>query len=372
MQRRRKQLIAQLSADRKRVVSPWRPGGLHIVHEPWKPLTPKDHRPANRSASEMNSDLITSNKTEDRSGGIIRKSDGKPGKRACRPSTAPTHRRHDFMGLMSARARRIVATQTPGTPLLVAFSTYSNNPFKRKPGSRPKQTVGSAHDSGSQSNTDTQALGSVIGERKHRAWVELSGSLNNNGDLIGSESKEIARSHVTVAGNYNRGRTTFRRSSTAPKAPKARTPSCANEVNTTVPGPSFRQEIGERSTTFDLQSGPGITVLSTRLCGPSSNVAYKSSSTWPSAPRAPRASRPTRGRLRPSAKLVTDKDVLEKKETLNARSGNDIVTISRGKSEDLEDLEKRLHAISWRRINQRKQVFRWVSSLCIFVRLKYL
>lgn len=377
MQRRRKQLIAQMTADRKRVVSPWRPGGQHIAHEPWKPFTPKDHRPADRSALEVNSDLITSNKAEGRGGGINGKSDGKPAKGACRPSTAPTHRRYDFMGLMSARARRIVATQTPGTPLLAAFSTYSNNRFKLKRGSQPKQNVGSVHDSRSQSNTDTQPFGSGIDARKRQAYVELSGSSNNDGDLTGSESKGITRSHVTVVSNYSRGRTTFRRPSTAPRA---LTPSCANELNTTVPGHngngakcrpglSFREERGERLTTFDLQSGPGVTVLSTRLCGASSDVAYKSSSTWPSAPRAPRASRPTRRRLRPSAKLATDKDGLEKKETLSARSGNDsrkdVVTIPHGNSEDLEDLEKSLHAISWRRINQRKQVFRWVNSLRI-------
>lgn len=397
MQRRRKQLIAQLEAERNRVVSPWRPGGLHIAHEPWKPLTLKDHRSAIRSASEMNSDLITSKKTEDGGRGIIGKSDDKPGKGACRPRTAPTHRGHDFMGLMNARARRIVAAQTPGTPLLAAFSTYSNSPFKLKPGSRPKPNVGSAYDSRSQSNTGTQAFESVIDERKHRAWVELSGSSKNDGGLTGSEGIGITRPHVSVVDNFSRGHTTSRRPSTAPRA---LTPSCANEVgDTAVPGHNgngakcrlglssrdereHEQKHGERSTTFDLQSGPGVTVLSARLCGTSSDVAYKSS-TWPSAPRAPSASRPIQRRVRPSAKFVTDKDgppkvgctkwaALKEKQTLGARSGNnsrqDVVTILPGNSKDLEDLEKSLLATSWRRINQRKRVFRWVSSLRIFVR----
>ncbi|CAM9631231.1 unnamed protein product, partial [Laminaria digitata] len=52
IQKHRKQLIAEIAADRRKVVCPWRPGGRHIAHKPWQAFFPRDHRPPVRSASE--------------------------------------------------------------------------------------------------------------------------------------------------------------------------------------------------------------------------------------------------------------------------------------------------------------------------------
>lgn len=389
IQRRRKHLIAENAADRRRVVCPWRPGGKHIAQEPWQPFTPRDHRPPIRSASEGKAEThkrgagttTTKPKGEGRGSG-----NGEKGAER-RPHTAPTHGRKGFMGEISPRARRVLAAQSPGTSLHSAYSTYSTDPFTLEARHRPRLQSASTRSEYSIHGfppSHTGGLGPKTSNQgtAQRAWAEIPNSptLAQNSRVGNSKRPHSAAAEIS------------RRLPNPPRRPATacgtrdtgggrKEPATEDdpELNTR---PSMNQgeehELGESSRDLCVRSGPGVTVLWARLCAPSSDLIYKSS-VWP---KAPNASRPTRRRVKLSKKSVTTPD--SPANAPGAEEGNgpgspipetecsspadtDAAQRRTGdKAEQatdggpLEDLEDSLFASSSQRVNQRRRVFRSV------------
>lgn len=414
MQRRRKELIAEIAADRRKVVCPWRPGGMHIARGPWQSFIPRNHRPPTRSASEEKADTGGASSTEPRhsSGhgstrGSGRRKEGVPR----RPHTAPTPRAREFMDTISARARRVLAAQKSGTPLHSAFSTYSTDPFPLDsvPGQR-RGTAGSkaghaasvfslmSTRGGASANRALDTPGS-ISEGKQCAWVELSGSPTRpqHSSLGGGKGVARPQSAVTETPNSRRIRVPPKRPSTASEA---RIPASASSGSTAAPATASkhsagstvgergqgRDEGGEDTTNLHVRGGPGVTVLWARLCGPS-DLAYKSS-TWPSKPRAPTTSRHSRRSARTCVQSATNPPGSSQTRSVEATSEErepkesactsaDAVGDRRregdvehaetelGSEKPLEDLEKGLFSSTWRRVHQRKRVFRYVAGLVV-------
>lgn len=405
MQKRRKELIAEIAADRRKVVCPWRPGGAHIAREPWKPFTPRNHRPPIRSASEgkAGGDAASARDSMTRDNGRCDIKMDEPERRTeqsgRRPHTAPIHRQNEFMGSISARARRTLAAQPPGTTLHCAYSAYSNDPFPLEPLQQRNRRLADTRtdysaEGGSpprrhplSSKTCFQPRESAGDERKQHAWVELSGLSKRRQYLARADNsnKSPSRPHSAAADYPRHVCVPPRRPSTASGT---RNPTSGPGGGAAVPPGEKKQREHENdgfSVNLDVRSVPGVTVLWARLCGPSSDIAYKSS-TWPSRPSVPRASRSTRRRTRPFKQPTRDKagsdqrmsaahvGTEENPAKLTAASNQSTadegrraekVEPSEGGADPappLEDLEESLVTSSLRRVSQRKRVFRSVGS----------
>lgn len=390
MQRRRKELIAENAADRRKVVCPWRPGGKHIAQGPWQPFTPRDHRPPVRSASEGKAEthsggVGTTSTTQEGAGrGSIRGSgSGKTGAER-RPHTAPTHSRKGFMDAISPRARRVLAAQTPGTPLHSAFSTYSNDPFPLDTKHRSSLQSASARTEdfihGYQpSHTAASHADISFQGTKHRAWAEISRSSTRARTPRGGGNK---RPHSATAEISKKLRSPPRRPATACGTREPARGSSGNAAAAEkVPefNPEEEPQSNEPSCDLHVRSGPGVTVLWARLCAPSSDLVYKSSA-WP---QAPNACRPTRRRAKPPKKSATaavsasnapkaegvhergspppetESSAPADVDTTQSQSGG-VAGPPSGDSCPLEDLEDSLFASSSQRVKQRRRVFRSV------------
>lgn len=398
MQRRRKELIAENTADRRKVVCPWRPGGKHIARGPWQPFTPRDHRPPVRSASEGKAEAHNSGGTttaqEGAAGhGSVRGSgNGKTGAER-RPHTAPTNSRKGFMDAISPRARRVLAAQAPGTALHSIFSTYSNDPFPLETRHRTGHQSGSARTEDSiygyqPSHAGSRADVSFQGTQQ-RAWAEISCSSTRAQTKRGSGNK---RPHSAVADISRKPRPPLRRPATAcgthgtarGSSGKVTEGEAVPECNTTLPTNHMEEQEyqnDEPSRDLHVRSGPGVTVLWARLCAPSSDLAYKSSA-WP---QAPNEARPTRRRAKtkkkpvsaavsasdaPKAEGVHERSSPQPETESNAPADIDATQVrsegvTRPPSRDscpLEDLEDSLFASSSQRVKQRIRVFRSVDG----------
>lgn len=411
MQRRRKELIAEIAADRRKVVCPWRPGGMHIARGPWQFFIPRDHRPPTRSASEEKAGTEGASGAEPRhygGDGLTRGSGSRKKGIPRRPHTAPTPRAREFMDTISARARRVLAAQNPGTPLHNAFSTYSTDPFPL--GSVPGQRRGTVeskpeHAASVFSLMSTRGEASAdrplhtpgsVSEGKQRAWMELSGSPTRPQHSSRGGRKGVSRpqSAVTETPNSRRvrvppkrpssasgGRTTTSASSGSTAAPA--TTSKHSAASTVSERKEGRDEGVEDTTNLHVRGGPGVTVLWARLCGPS-DLVYKSS-TWPSKPRAPTASRHSRrssgtcvqSAASPpgSSQTRSVESTWEEREPKESAYTSTDAVGDRRKQGDvenaetelvaeqpLEDLEQGLVSSTWRRVHQRKRVFRYVHG----------
>lgn len=397
MQRRRKELIAENAADRRKVVCPWRPGGKHIARGPWQPFTPRDHRPPVRSASE--------GKAEAHSGGAVTAQEGAGGRGSVRgsgsgktgserrPHTAPTHSRKGFMDAISPRARRVLAAQSPGTTLHSIFSTYSNDPFPLETRHRPGVQSGSArtedsiygyqpsHTAGSRADASFQGT-------QQCAWVEVSCSSTRAQTKRGSGNK---RPHSAAADISRKLRPPLRRPATACGTRRTSRGSSSKETaaegvpecNAALPTNQTEEQeyqTDEPSRDLHVRSGPGVTVLWARLCAPSSDLAYKTSA-WP---QAPNEARPTRQRAKlkkkpasaavtasdaPTAEGVHERSSPQPETECNAPADIDATQARSeggtgppsGDSCPLEDLEDGLFASSSQRVKQRRRVFRSVN-----------
>lgn len=387
MQRRRKQLIAENAADRRRVVCPWRPGGKHIAQEPWQPFTPRDHRPPARSASEGKAQAHKGGGT-----GTTQKGEGcgsRNGETGVdrRPHTAPTHRRKAFMDEISPRARRVLAAQSPGTSLHSAFSTYSTDPFPVEARHRPRAQ--SAAPKSEYSTHGSPPLHTGFGSRTsnqgtaQRAWAEIPNSSTFTQQSRAGSSK---RPHSAAAEMSRKLRHQPRRPATACGTRDSNGAATEDEPETnsghSSPSPiqGDEHELDEPSRDLHVRSGPGVTVLWARLCAPSSDLIYKSS-VWP---KAPDASRPTRRRAKPSKKSVSTP--VSTGNVPEAEAGHEQASpppetedsspadagVAQGRAGDnagpakdgcpLEDLEDSLFASSSQRVNQRRRVFRCVLA----------
>ncbi|CBJ27253.1 hypothetical protein Esi_0063_0079 [Ectocarpus siliculosus] len=401
MERRRKELIAENAADRRKVVCPWRPGGKHIAQEPWKPFIPRDHRPPVRSASEGKAEThggslgATSAAQEGRRGvPIHEKGNGKKGAER-RPRTAPAHRRKGFMDAISPRARRILAAQAPGTPLHSVFSTYSNDPFpletRQRPSaqSTPARTEYSANrpwpTPTTEPRTDTlfQTSGRVGLGTQQRAWAEISCSPTSSQTLRGDF---VARPRSAAAEISKNLQTPPRRPATAcgTRVPRESTANAVAASNVSSANQAREHEQGhrsdEQSRDLHVQNGPGVTVLWARLCSPSSDLVYKRS-VWPEASAASRQTRP-RGKPRKTSATApvnatteaegehewdaTPGDPSTGPGPIDAGdSGGGKPKLPRGTTDTggpLEDMENSLYASSSQRVNHRKRVFRGYSD----------
>lgn len=391
MQRRRRELIAENAADRRKVVCPWRPGGKHIARGPWQPFTPRDHRPPARSASEV--------KAEAHSGGAATTQEGAAGRGSVRgsgsgktggerrPHTAPTRGRKAFMDAISPRARRVLAAQTPGTALRSAFSTYSNDRFpletRYRSGvqSASARTEGPIHGFQPSYTAGARADVSFRGTQQ-RAWAEISCSSTCAQTPRGSGNK---RPHSAAADISRKLRPPPRRPATACGTRETAGGSSSNaaaaedvpELNTAPSTNQTKEEeyqSDEPSRDLHVRSGPGVTVLWARLCTPSSDLVYKSSA-WP---QAPNNARPIRRRAKPPRKSASATSNAPKAEGAHQRGSPPLETESsaptdidatqaRGGGEagpaggdgcPLEDLEDSLFASSSQRVKQRRRVFR--------------
>lgn len=394
MERRRKELIAENTADRRKVVCPWRPGGKHIAQEPWKPFIPRDHRPPVRSASEGKTEthggsLGARSATQEARRGVSihEEGDGKKGTER-RPLTAPAHRRKGFMDAISPRARRILAAQAPGTPLHSVFSTYSNDPFPLETRQRPSAQSTSARTEYStkrpwptpttEPRTDTlfQTSGRIGQGTQQRAWAEISCSPTRSQTPRGGF---VARPRSAAAEISKKLQTPPRRPATAcgTRVPRESTANAvaASNVSSTNQAREHEQDHrrDEQSRDLHVQNGPGVTVLWARLCSPSSDLVYKRS-VWP---KVSAASRPTRRRGKPRKTSATE---AEGEHEWDATLGNsstgpgpiDAGGSGGGKAQPprgtadtggpLEDMENSLYASSSQRVNHRKRVFRWVDN----------
>lgn len=389
MQRRRRQLIAENAADRRKVVCPWRPGGKHIAQEPWKPFTPRDHRPPVRSASEGKAETHkggAGNTTIKQKGEGRGSGNGEQGAER-RPHTAPTNRRKGFMDEISPRARRVLAAQSPGTSLHSAFSTYSTDPFPLDTKHRPTLQSASARTEYSihgcpPSHTGLDPKTSYQGTTVQRAWAEIPSSSNlARNPRVGSSSKRPRSAAVEISRKLpNPSRRPATACGTRGAAGGNGSNGAAPEND---PGCNASQltnqreehEADEPSRDLNVRSGPGVTVLWARLCAPSSDLIYNSS-VWP---KAPNASRPTRRRSKPSKKSATTTTNAPGPEAGQGQGSPAPETessspadtgIARGRAGDqagpaidgcpLEDLEDSLFASSSQRVNQRRRVFRSV------------
>lgn len=420
MQKRRKELVTEIEADRRKTVCPWRPGGLHIAQEPWQSFLPRDHRPPVRSASEGQAVTGREVANETESAGTqgavgqetMRESKGggtRAGKCAVgdggpqRPHTAPTPRKRDFMDKISIRARRILAAQQPGTPLHSAFSAYSNDPFplectqRSHRGLAPPLT-GRAVGDFSPPGSRTEHSWTIVGEGSKHAWAEVSGSVSAADRSLTSTMRYhngIPRPHSAVPEAPRRVFISKRRPLTACGI---RNPGSANASSVSGPATarvsegssrSWREETVDaiddqhgkdaESRDLRLQGGTGITVLCSRLCGPS-DLVYKRAA-WPSRPEGSATSQPCRRKARAARKVAKDPVVVPRPcpdgrdnesdgmdravttfdTTCNEQKGvgNELkVEKERAPSAALHVLEERLSTSSWRRVNQRRKVFR--------------
>lgn len=421
MQRRRKELIAEIEADRRKVVCPWRPGGQHIARGPWQPFLPRDRGPPARSASETHASASRQDTEKmDGSGAqdntrreAIRGSNaGESGTRLGpktdrgprRPHTAPTSRKREFMDRISARARRVLAAQSPGTPLHNAFSTYSSDPYPLGKSQRSSQGVaasltGRALGDFSLPESPREQSWTVVGEGSKNAWAEIPGSLSSADHSIPRamrHQKGGPRPHSATPEGPRRIIACKRRPSTAcglrhPSNENADSACGSNvtkvtEDNTRAPREASLEEVKisenrecDESRCIRVRGGAGVTVLCTRLCGPSDMVYNRAA--WPSRPegltparmpgrRARRAQNMTKD---PAVALMTHPD--EREHILGGGGGggtglvtgdedqigfeNDPAEVGEGTpSATLDVLEKRLSASSWRRVKQRRKVFR--------------
>lgn len=388
MQRRRKQLMAENAADRRKVVCPWRPGGKHIAQEPWQPFTPRDRRPPVRSASEGKADTdnggagttATTRKGEGRRSG-----NGEKGAER-RPHTAPTNRRKGFIDEISPRARRVLAAQSPGTSLYSAFSTYSTDPFPLESRRRPSLQSASARTEYSIHgfSPSHSGLGSKASNqgRAQRAWVEIpnSSTLAQSSRVGGSKRPRSAAAEIsrkfpnpprrpaTACGTRDTAGGSGSNGAAAEDDPEFNTSPSTNQAE--------EHELDESSRDLHIRSGPGVTVLWARLCAPSSDLIYESS-VWP---KAPNASRPTRRRAKPVKKSVTTPVSTVNTPEAESENGRGCPTpetdrssptdsgVAQGRAENktgpaidgspLEDLEDSLFASSSQRVHQRRRVFR--------------
>ncbi len=415
MQRRRKQLLAENAADRQKVVCPWRPGGKHIAQGPWQPFIPRGHRPPVRSASEGKAgaqhggmETTATAPGGGRRGSTAGSVKDKTGTQR-RPHTAPTNRRKGFMDAISPRARRVLAAQSPGTPLRNAFSTYSTDPF---PLQTKQHRSGSGPGSGSGSqwalartelfvrgSPQANTPGSCI-NTSFRAWSEVSGSSTPpytfRGDGGGGGGRGGSgcgggggskRPHSAAAEISRRLPTPPRRPATAcgTRGTAARSsgegvePEDEPESSRMSPAhatQSHEHEHDKLSRELDVRSGPGVTVLWARLCAPSSDLIYKSS-VWPKAPNAyrttrrsakpPNKSRTPRGGY--AAGIAAEGDHEHGSTPPEADGPSPVKRGLEGKEEKkrypsvggpLEDLEDSLFVSSSHRVNQRRKVFRFV------------
>lgn len=418
MQRRRKELVAEIEADRRKIVCPWRPGGLHIAQKPWRPFVPRDHRPPVPSASESQaaSGREAANETQgfgtqgavgqESMGGS--KGIGTQGKKCemrdggpQRPHTAPTPRKRDFMDKLSVRARRILAAQQPGTPLHSAFSTYSNYPYLLA------STQGShkspAPPLGGRAVGDFSPPGSPeghswtrVGEGSKHAWAEITESASARGRSLKSTvkyGKGTPRPHSAAPEAPGRIFTSKRRQS---KGCDIRNPGSADASSVSTPATASVSEGISRlwrekdfdvidgdqhgncaeSRNLQLQGDIGVTVLCSRLCGPS-DMVYKRAA-WPSRPERPATSRPCRRKARTTRKVSKVRDIVPKiypDERENESHDKDGAGSTSDSTRDelnvdkksapsaaLDVLEDRLSTSSWRRVNQRRKVFRGYSD----------
>lgn len=416
MQRRRKELVAEIEADRRKIVCPWRPGGLHIAQKPWRPFVPRDHRPPVPSASESQaaSGREAANETQgfgtqgavgqESMGGS--KGIGTQGKKCemrdggpQRPHTAPTPRKRDFMDKLSVRARRILAAQQPGTPLHSAFSTYSNYPYLLA------STQGShkspAPPLGGRAVGDFSPPGSPeghswtrVGEGSKHAWAEITESASARGRSLKSTvkyGKGTPRPHSAAPEAPGRIFTSKRRQS---KGCDIRNPGSADASSVSTPATASVSEGISRlwrekdfdvidgdqhgncaeSRNLQLQGDIGVTVLCSRLCGPS-DMVYKRAA-WPSRPERPATSRPCRRKARTTRKVSKVRDIVPKiypDERENESHDKDGAGSTSDSTRDelnvdkksapsaaLDVLEDRLSTSSWRRVNQRRKVFRYM------------
>lgn len=398
IQKHRKKLVAEIAADNQKVVCPWRPGGRHIAHEPWQAFVPRDRRPPVRSASEEKASTLagenedaTVKKHEKRwrthgSGGVGGGEGGGEGGGRERPHTAPSRRRKPFIDIISPRARRVLAAQSPDMPLHNVFSAYSNEPFPRfEPALGPTRPSGQAR----------RSPGPFTDTRPH----------NVPGDPCRGRHQRVWSAMICPSSSCDRPFTrgnTMRPHSAAPqpqrkfRAPPQRPSTASGATNATEsldgiggrPSPDFAHERGQECSTssqslnLNVRSGLGVTVLWARLCTPSSDLAYEGSN-WPSRPTKSSPSHLSRRRDKPSPKGATETAVAEREnnpaqwgdvgEAASAvrvcstpvvdsecENGRDARRLSGGAT--LVDLEERLLASTWNRINQRHTVFRFVGS----------
>lgn len=382
---------------------------MHIAHTPWQPFIPREHRPPVRAAAEGKSgtdgkDVGGPTAKTGEQHGSTRGSGNEQEEVGQRPHTAPTRRRKEFMDTISARAKCILAAQVPGTPLHSAFSTYSTDPFPLEPAHRPTRDLGPSRtesvagefsfSSVSRTGTSFRPSGDVGERRQQYAWAELSGpSVMTRAQIMPVRSSNgITRPHSAAAENPRRIRVPPRRPLTASEA---RNPASKNATSAAVSDGKAKLSAAALTHTgkkeqhnnvgkpmdLSLQSAPGGTVFGARLCGPS-DLVHKSS-TWPSRPRVPNASRPTRRRVRRSEKSTTDAVGTVHKPRTTREEGSGLLAGTAhggpsdaedsdeenvghsdetvGKGAPLEDLENGLRASSWRRVNQRRRVFRSVG-----------
>lgn len=426
MERRRKELIVELEADRRKTVCPWRPGGLHIAQEPWQPFLPRNRGPPVRCASEgqrvssrgVANDVqgATTNGNGERTS--IR---GAAGTAACssdnkgtvprRPHTAPTPRRKEFIDRISVRARRILGAQSPGMPLHTAFSVYSNDPYPLESTQRSHRgpgdlATGRAAGDFSPPRIPGYDCWAEVGEGRKRAWAELSESLNTASRSPTPTMKdrmETPRPHSAVPNAPSRICN-----------PKQRHLTCGihnpdsvhveNMCRSTIVGVSEcdspsssgekphgaqtnEKEDGVKSLDLRVRSEAGVTVLWARLCKPS-DIVYKNAA-WPSRPRAAAHSRPDRQKRPASQNAALSAGVVlethpgdKNKHSETAHGGEPPFTTNgsdhvkqddepklngnRASSAPLHVLEQDLSESSWRRVNERRRVFRLIRRLEYF------
>ena len=332
IQKHRNQLVAEIAADRQKVVCPWRPGGKHIAHEPWQALIPRDHRPPVRSASEKKGGHINGEneglKAQEGGGQCPNRGSSGGGKDGGeRPHTAPARRRKPFIDIIGPNAKRLLAAQPPDTGLHKIFCSYSNEPLPRfETALRPAwQSVQAPRIPGACADIDTALQESPRGtdhEKKQRVWSARIDPSTHGRTLPSSNTK---RPHSAAPKTQGRFRALSQRPSTASGATKAapegmdgldvrhyediapeEEKECLRQPLQACNNQSLH-ECSSQSLALDVPSGPGVTVLWARLCKPSSDLAYKRSA-WPARPRRPGPSHNlSRRRGKALRKVPTDK-----------------------------------------------------------------
>lgn len=417
MQRRRKELMSEIEADSRKVVCPWKPGGLHIAHEPWKPFIPRDQRPPVRSASEGQSatgnGMANAQAREPacaKGAGEGRSTRGSVGGGAGsaggvrvprRPHTAPTPRRREFLGRISTRARRVLATQPPGTPLHSAFATYSTDPFpvesvQRKQAQLVGRAVGDFSIPRIPGSPDATHARCDDCEGRQCALTELLGSTTQSmGGNKRSPRPQSAALEASRLVNVPKRRPATASGTPIPGGAKGEIksrPSAAEQVLdssiryvTDAPRSGVTlngQRDKDQSSDLRLQGGAGVTVLWARLCGPS-DVVYKKA-VRPPRPKSSvatrngqRKDRASRSGAPQSPAVVAHAHSVKKEQELSEANGTThgsdddenkqhvrvgTKKAADGEVGDLEFLEKGLSASSCRRVNQRRRVFRSVRS----------
>ncbi|CAM9631304.1 unnamed protein product, partial [Laminaria digitata] len=152
---------------------------------------------------------------------------------------APSRQRKPFIDIIGPRARRMLAAQSPDTPLRNAFSTYSNEPFSGfEPTLRATWQSGQASPSpGPCTDMPPEEFrggtghGSMENGRQQRVWSAMVGPPSTSGRTFSSSNTK--RPHSAAPKAQSQSRAPPRRPSTASGA--TNTPKSMDELGKTPP-----------------------------------------------------------------------------------------------------------------------------------------